>query len=901
MPEVHIINHTHWDREWFLTHEYTSAWIPDLVDSLERIAGENPGYEFLLDGQSLVIEDLLGFRPDLRDRVEALVSKGNLVVGPLYSQPDWRIVSGELHLRNLGYGIADAEALGGRADVAWLVDTFGHISQAPQILALAGVDTAFVWRGVPEMAPVFEWVGPDGTVLPAVDLFGGYRNLYGVTKTADIALDRLLAEVHKLEDRYRGVPIPLFDGYDLDIEPEDPVELYGQLGVPANIDLIASSPRTYADAVRGHLADAPRLTGELLSGRFGATFPGSLSARTYLKVLHHDAEWALHRRIEPLATLAAERGVDYEHETYERIGRTLLQNGVHDCICGVSIDQVHERMERSYRRVLSWADEEQQRLASAILDGFAPSVYAVSANPMPSSAIVRVGDRALWLDGEGIGVVPPADVHPVRRCDRPVAAFDWSNEHYVLRIDRDGIDVEGVGRILRVVVRRDRGDTYSSEPDEILGQLAPSGSVVHVDESDVDATVRFDLALETADVAVTATVTVRVDDGPMVHLTVDLDSSGTELRVDAEFTTGIASPTTHAAMPFDVVERAHEADDLLPHDVDPALEGILMGQRETGYITEFPFHDYVAQSDGARTRAVLARGLRSYRSAADGTLTVTLRRSVEWLARTDLELRSGDAGPAMYVPGARAERTVGHELAFAVVDGPLSDLAALSAAFHNPPLVVEIGDGPDDGATRWRATTAPLPMSAFVRDPDAHPLLRLFNPLDDDVVLEHPVERRSLRGVDLGPTSSVHSRESLTAAVDLGDPPVARGTSDVTVLTPIVDRVGPSRSRPSPPRLDELDDRIDSLAERLADVHASLPSVAGTERYIHTHRAYVLERELLELRLSRELNQRLLDSNDEVSIPDDPDPRIAELGVALNELRIKRRIFDYVVQALGDA
>ena len=34
---VHIINHTHWDREWFLTSVYTTQWIPGLIDRLEEI------------------------------------------------------------------------------------------------------------------------------------------------------------------------------------------------------------------------------------------------------------------------------------------------------------------------------------------------------------------------------------------------------------------------------------------------------------------------------------------------------------------------------------------------------------------------------------------------------------------------------------------------------------------------------------------------------------------------------------------------------------------------------------------------------------------------------------------------------------------------------------------------
>ena len=168
------------------THEYTTAWIPALIDALAALASDNSSYEFLFDGQTLVIEDLLATHPEYRSAVQELLKTTTLTIGPVYSQPDWRMVSGELHVRNLLYGVGDAESLGGHPDVAWLVDTFGHVSQAPQLLTQAGIDAAFVWRGVPEMTPLFVWEGADGTQIPTVDLFSGYRNLYGVTKTPDI-------------------------------------------------------------------------------------------------------------------------------------------------------------------------------------------------------------------------------------------------------------------------------------------------------------------------------------------------------------------------------------------------------------------------------------------------------------------------------------------------------------------------------------------------------------------------------------------------------------------------------------------------------------------------------------------------------------------------------------------
>ena len=185
---VHIINHTHWDREWFMTSIYTSRWIPGLIDKLDQLVDQNPAYRFLFDGQTLVIEDLLAVAPDYAPRIEALVAGGHLTIGPYYCQPDWQLTGGELLIRNLVYGQQDLARFGGTMHTGWLVDTFGHISQAPQIHRLFGIDAVYVWRGVPRLEPYFFWQGADGSQLLTIDLFGGYRNLYGVTHAPEVAV-----------------------------------------------------------------------------------------------------------------------------------------------------------------------------------------------------------------------------------------------------------------------------------------------------------------------------------------------------------------------------------------------------------------------------------------------------------------------------------------------------------------------------------------------------------------------------------------------------------------------------------------------------------------------------------------------------------------------------------------
>ena len=90
------------------------------------------------------------------------------------------------------------------------------------------------------------------------------------------------------------------------------------------------------------------------------------------------------------------------------------------------------------------------------------------------------------------------------------------------------------------------------------------------------------------------------------------------------------------------------------------------------------------------------------------------------------------------------------------------------------------------------------------------------------------------------------------------------------------------------------------MAAQAASVAAEIEYASGSERLRLQHRYYVLQRESVELQLSWLLNQRKLAT--EGALREawlyEPDAEIAAVGLALNRLRIKRRIFDYVVAAL---
>lgn len=662
---AHLINHTHWDREWFLTSTYTSRWIPGLIDKLEQLVATNPGYRFLLDGQTLVIEDLLSVAPEYARRVGALIAAGHLIVGPYYCQPDWRLTGGELLIRNLMLGQQDVARFDGTVETGWLVDTFGHISQSPQIHRLLGVEAVYVWRGVPRLEPYFIWQGADGSELLTINLFGGYRNLYGVTHAPEVAVKRLQGEIDKLRPFYPTADVPLFDGYDLEDDPEDPLRFYEQLDeLGPEISLQESTPQRFAREIAAKELPLPTLSGELNSGKYGAIFPGTLSTRTYLKVKARDCEQMLLQRCEPLAAMAWLKGRAYNETQYEAWARLLLQNAVHDCICGVSVDQVHEKMAYSYRLTFEAMAADMAESLSAILADFAPGDYAVSTNAFAAESWLVANDGLVHAQTGGLGVWPVGEHVAMERPAEPVSSFLWRNAHYDATVGADGRVKVGQAALGALSVLAEHGDTYSGERGRRLGVIRPQTPLTVAQRSAHHCVIGFDGQWQGDQGQVTAGVQLHFDQSPLIRWEIDLDSRGTDLRVELAFETAMAGEIW-AGMPFDVVRRPVADRDLLPRELPEALDKVLLGQRELDAVSTFPFHDFVAVSDGDSTVAILAKGLRAYRAEEGGVVILPLRRAVEWLTKADLEKRVGDAGPFFYVPDARCERRVRHEVAVA--------------------------------------------------------------------------------------------------------------------------------------------------------------------------------------------------------------------------------------------
>ena len=343
----HLIPHTHWDREWYLPRAAFQARLVAVMDDLIERLQADPAYRsFLLDGQTVLVEDYLRARPDREGDVRALVKTGRLQLGPWYVLPDEQIPSGEGLIRNLLCGAADAERWGGRLDVLYAPDAFGHPGALPSVAREFGIRYAVVWRGLGGEAgqerDLYRWAGPDGKDVALWHLpASGYE--IGAALPADA--DRLFAAWapvrRALVQRASGKHIPVFIGADHHAAHPDLPRLRDRLAEldPQSAFRVSRLDEFFLAATDG--AKTAPLAGELRwSYRYAWTLQGVHGTRAPLKRRYGAAELALTRHAEPLAALARRHGGRDRRPLLELAWRALVRCQFHDAIAGCASDAV---------------------------------------------------------------------------------------------------------------------------------------------------------------------------------------------------------------------------------------------------------------------------------------------------------------------------------------------------------------------------------------------------------------------------------------------------------------------------------------------------------------------------------------------------------------------------------
>ncbi len=381
----HVISHTHWDREWYLTYERFRLRLVDLIDRLLDLMEADADFRYFnLDGQGIILEDYLKIRPENEERLRSLISQGRITIGPWYVLNDEFLVSGESTVRSLLLGHKVVGCFGQVMKVGYLPDQFGNISQMPQILRNFGIDNCIFGRGLQlagERKMEFIWQSPDGSEALSSLMALWYNNAQHIPASPQAALEMVDGLVKAMGPVSESGHLLLMNGVD---------HLEAQYDLSRALKALENSPHRvihsrlpdYVEALRGDLKDGrlETIRGELREDRRGSVLAGVLSSRIYLKQANERCMRLLEKYVEPASLWAMCAKMKYPQGELEYAWKLLMENHPHDSICGCSTDEVHSEMMPRFDRVEQLAGELRDRALSHIanrvnVDGLALVVF----------------------------------------------------------------------------------------------------------------------------------------------------------------------------------------------------------------------------------------------------------------------------------------------------------------------------------------------------------------------------------------------------------------------------------------------------------------------------------------------------------------------------------------------
>jgi 2-O-(6-phospho-alpha-D-mannosyl)-D-glycerate hydrolase len=417
----HFVPNTHWDREWLYDFQETRMFLVEFMDRLLGILAEYPEYKtYLLDAQTVPLEDYLEVRPHKREELIQRIREKRLYVGPWYTLPEEHLVSAESLVRNLLIGSRLAESYGGCMRVGYSPFSYGQASQMPQIYAGFGIDTILFYHGIQPSETRSEFIleGPDGTRLFASRMGSNarYNFFFGVYRPAVFGKEALERDYLWQE---QGLPFhlagePRYQGHHILVDPvktlhtERLAELMDRLKqteaehatttqiccmqgmdstqpdvyelktvqalekILGDETIIHSSLPEWLDAVRAEVAekDLTVLRGERRTPRQLGTrvhlYGDVTSTRIRMKQKNSRAEQGLQRQAEPWAAAAWLLGVEYPKAFLDIAWKYLLKCHPHDTIAGTGVDQIEQDLHHRLDQCRSIAEGVERRALQAI-------------------------------------------------------------------------------------------------------------------------------------------------------------------------------------------------------------------------------------------------------------------------------------------------------------------------------------------------------------------------------------------------------------------------------------------------------------------------------------------------------------------------------------------------------
>lgn len=345
MTNVHIVNHTHWDREWYFTSMDALVLSDQLFSDVLTELSCNPEASFVLDGQLSILDDYLDLYPEKLPEIKALIEAQQLFIGPWFTQSDAFFTSGESVLRNAMIGIFESKKYGDFMPIGYLPDTFGFNAQIPVILNEAGLENIILWRGVSlgkhVNSPYFKWESlGGGNQVYALNFPQGYGTGMLLEPTLEYVEGRLDKAVDFIKQFTDSKEIMIPSGNDqlgIISDFNNKVAEINQLG---KYDYQVSTYQNFLGLMKE--MDLETYRGEFREPVLARVHKTIGSVRMDLKQEIFHLEHKLIRRTEPLLVIAQQLGIDLSNRLLLKAWKKLLECQAHDSLAGCVSDAVAE-------------------------------------------------------------------------------------------------------------------------------------------------------------------------------------------------------------------------------------------------------------------------------------------------------------------------------------------------------------------------------------------------------------------------------------------------------------------------------------------------------------------------------------------------------------------------------
>lgn len=356
--DIHILMHTHWDREWYFTKDETHVLlIYDMIEVIQFLQA-HPSAKYVLDGQAIMLDDFLKFAPEYKEQLVQLVKRGQLKIGPWYTQTDLRLVHGESIIRNLYYGHQVCAEFGDVMKVGYAPDTFGHSAQMPQIYQMFGIHSTFFWRGLSTLKAKYSdfiWQGLDGSKITGINLATGYQGAKYLEHDAS-ALQVRMQKIMKVLDAYSVSENRLImNGHDqMPIQKDIYTIIENMQKLYPNDTVHISSFEAYLKGLENVSLEV--VEDDLVDAQHARIHRTISSTRMDIKILVKSIEHSIYSVLEPLSILATKVNIKYPHEMIAHCLKELFGIHAHDSMGGCNGDSVNQDIKQRLLNVKELVD-----------------------------------------------------------------------------------------------------------------------------------------------------------------------------------------------------------------------------------------------------------------------------------------------------------------------------------------------------------------------------------------------------------------------------------------------------------------------------------------------------------------------------------------------------------------